>query len=480
MNRHLSKFLAASMMVFLLAGKAFPQGSETNGALDVSSVSQSLNKAIKKLQDDQRFQELRDERIQLLEKIPERRARIQALVASSDELDATIQTLQGRLSTAKSGFETEALIELRVQRARMDGAQQSELLLADNLKTRKADTLKNLSAKRQEGQALKTKLAKIRETVASAQLEVIEAAAAIRKLTSGIDGKRVSLEGEIALLEKEFEYYKDAQIFERLSEKRRELVAVEAETHSSELADAKNKIDVLETHFQQKKNEEQRLSGDLKSLTLDAEDIDTERLNIEIEEARNAKSLIEIQIEIERLNNAIERQAKVDAQRVDSPASLQSQLEQTEAKRKELSETLENERSLLQAEILRQTTVENEINDLFIPRSAENSFKLWMSFAFALLVGLVIWKFFQITRDDASVRRVVFSAEAGIQFVTLFSLVIAIILFGITGILEGKELSALLGGISGYILGRSTPALANQTENTSATTAPSEGSTPPT
>lgn len=31
---------------------------------------------------------------------------------------------------------------------------------------------------------------------------------------------------------------------------------------------------------------------------------------------------------------------------------------------------------------------------------------------------------------------------------------IAIILFGITDILGGKELSALLGGISGYILGR--------------------------
>ena len=39
---------------------------------------------------------------------------------------------------------------------------------------------------------------------------------------------------------------------------------------------------------------------------------------------------------------------------------------------------------------------------------------------------------------------------------TLFSLVIAIILFGITEILQAKELSALLGGISGYILGRVT------------------------
>lgn len=40
------------------------------------------------------------------------------------------------------------------------------------------------------------------------------------------------------------------------------------------------------------------------------------------------------------------------------------------------------------------------------------------------------------------------------QFVTLFSLVIAIVLFGVLKILDGRELAALLGGLSGYILGR--------------------------
>lgn len=53
-------------------------------------------------------------------------------------------------------------------------------------------------------------------------------------------------------------------------------------------------------------------------------------------------------------------------------------------------------------------------------------------------------------------RREIFRGQAGIQFITLFSVVIAIILFGILGILEGKELAALLGGLSGYILGRVT------------------------
>jgi hypothetical protein len=54
---------------------------------------------------------------------------------------------------------------------------------------------------------------------------------------------------------------------------------------------------------------------------------------------------------------------------------------------------------------------------------------------------------------DPQVRREIFAGQAGIQFVTLFSFVIAIILFGIIDILEGKELAALLGGLSGYILG---------------------------
>lgn len=73
---------------------------------------------------------------------------------------------------------------------------------------------------------------------------------------------------------------------------------------------------------------------------------------------------------------------------------------------------------------------------------------------FCLLLAYLIYRFFQTSDKDDVVRRSVFSEHAGIQFVTLFCLVIAIVLFGIIGVLEGKELSALLGGLSGYILGR--------------------------
>jgi hypothetical protein len=100
--------------------------------------------------------------------------------------------------------------------------------------------------------------------------------------------------------------------------------------------------------------------------------------------------------------------------------------------------------------------IERTIDKLLDPEVAKQNFKLIMSSVFAFLVALVIGGFFYVARTDETVRRAMFSGQAGIQFVTLFSLVIAIILFGITAILEGKELSALLGGLSGYILGRTT------------------------
>ena len=127
------------------------------------------------------------------------------------------------------------------------------------------------------------------------------------------------------------------------------------------------------------------------------------------------------------------------------------------------------ERTKLQADL---EAAENTINDFLNIEKPKQSFKLYMSAVFALLVGCVIIGFFFIAWLDDGVRRNIFAGHAGIQFVTLFSLVIAIILFGIIEILEGKELAALLGGLSGYILGRAT------TEHESAPvlpTNPSEG-----
>jgi hypothetical protein len=103
-----------------------------------------------------------------------------------------------------------------------------------------------------------------------------------------------------------------------------------------------------------------------------------------------------------------------------------------------------------------QTGLDEEINDTLRTDGQRNVFKSEIAFAFAILVALVIGGFFFVAWKDEVVRRAIFSGESGIQFLTLFSVVIAIILFGITGILESKELAALLGGLSGYILGRVT------------------------
>ena len=127
--------------------------------------------------------------------------------------------------------------------------------------------------------------------------------------------------------------------------------------------------------------------------------------------------------------------------------------------------------------------LDHQVAVLLIPETAQNKFKLLITAAFTGLVLVVIAGFFVVSWKDQTVRRSIFSSQSGIQFLTLFSLVIAIILFGILDILEGKELAALLGGLSGYILGRVT----NETEGAhdrpppgppAPTTAPAPAPTP--
>lgn len=130
-------------------------------------------------------------------------------------------------------------------------------------------------------------------------------------------------------------------------------------------------------------------------------------------------------------------------------ASAQSELNLAEARQSGLAQ----KRAQLEQKRQLSVEVQEKIAGMLSP---EQSFKRTMSITFAVLIAIVIVGFFLISWLDPRIRQAIFSGQAGIQFLTLFSLVIAIILFGITGILEGKELSALLGGLSGYILGRVT------------------------
>ncbi len=98
--------------------------------------------------------------------------------------------------------------------------------------------------------------------------------------------------------------------------------------------------------------------------------------------------------------------------------------------------------------------IEDEQNTLLQEDILNGHYTDSATWVFGALVGAVIVGFFVIAIRSTKIQETIFAGDSGIQFVTLFSLVIAIILFGILHILEGKELSALLGGLSGYILGR--------------------------
>lgn len=152
---------------------------------------------------------------------------------------------------------------------------------------------------------------------------------------------------------------------------------------------------------------------------------------------------------LEKTKASITNTASATQQEIDdlkkSVAEIDGIIDEAQSRLRRLDETLVNldevSATLLQTDIL---------NINYTDRS---------TYIFGALVGAVIIGFFLIAFLSREVRDAIFTGESGIQFVTLFSLVIAIILFGVLKILEGKELAALLGGLSGYILGRGSTRL---------------------
>jgi hypothetical protein len=104
---------------------------------------------------------------------------------------------------------------------------------------------------------------------------------------------------------------------------------------------------------------------------------------------------------------------------------------------------------------------QNQIDVALAPERKDQEFRAKISFYFTVMIGVLLLGFFLIIafKSDKNIGRQ-FLGESGLQFVTMFVLIIAVILFGILGILEAKELTAILSGVSGYILGKgakSTP-----------------------
>lgn len=190
-------------------------------------------------------------------------------------------------------------------------------------------------------------------------------------------------------------------------------------------------------------------NSDIANLEKEAKDIEEERLPRAEELKDRIADLKGIIAELEKVpKRSNSQQAKLDEarnelrfrERREDPQRLSQRLG-------EIQQQLKTKRALA-------SQLQTRIAALLSP---EQEFKRTMSIVFASLIAVVIVGFFVIAFRDERIRAAIFSGEAGIQFLTLFSLVIAIILFGITQILEGKELAALLGGLSGYILGRTIP-----------------------
>ncbi|GAB3244072.1 hypothetical protein GCM10027346_41400 [Hymenobacter seoulensis] len=108
--------------------------------------------------------------------------------------------------------------------------------------------------------------------------------------------------------------------------------------------------------------------------------------------------------------------------------------------------------------------VEKDVNDCrrqidvaLAPEYKEQDFRKQITLYFSLLIALMLVSFFLIVHQNAGneLSKNLLSSN-GLQFITLFVLIIAVILFGILSILQSSELAAILAGISGYILGRGT------------------------
>ena len=103
------------------------------------------------------------------------------------------------------------------------------------------------------------------------------------------------------------------------------------------------------------------------------------------------------------------------------------------------------------------TKCTNQIDSALAPEYQQQDFRKTISISFSILIGLLLAIFFFIVykRSDHTLSKDLLSGN-GLQFITLFVLIIAVILFGILNILGSSELAAILSGISGYILGKGT------------------------
>lgn len=99
--------------------------------------------------------------------------------------------------------------------------------------------------------------------------------------------------------------------------------------------------------------------------------------------------------------------------------------------------------------------VNDAIDYALAPEYQQQGFREEISTVFSVLIGILLVVFFGLIylKGDKNIGRELLGGT-GLQFISLFILIISITLFGILGILGGSELAAILSGISGYVLGK--------------------------
>lgn len=210
----------------------------------------------------------------------------------------------------------------------------------------------------------------------------------------------------------------------------------------TERQQAAAEIDTAKSRLRESEEESRRISASTKDIESfidrNKTSIDGAKLRLESEK-RNKGSADQIQ--------------RIEREITDLEASTIRAKRDLEDKTRAVKSVDESRTTIRNAES-KLADIETKISEMLARDVVAQNFKSQISGYFAAVVALMIILFFGIAFYDPVVRNNIFSGQSGIQFVTLFSLIISIILFGITGILGDKELSALLGGLSGYILGK--------------------------
>jgi hypothetical protein len=177
-----------------------------------------------------------------------------------------------------------------------------------------------------------------------------------------------------------------------------------------------------------------------------------------VDQARDLPSRLELDKELTRLKTELETEQKATTRDDSKIAALHGYIDDTSQKLETVKNATNLEKQRNDAYSLRRrlTQVEQKIASLVDDKRDVSLFRAISTIIVGILIAVVVGGFYLIAWKKDGIAAKIFGGEMGMQFVTLFLIVIAIILFGIMGTLEGRELSALLGGLSGYILGKAS------------------------